>query len=103
MIEFYQAYADYHDLMNTTEEMLRTIAQDVLGTTTIRNTVKNAEGEVVEEKFYDLGKPFARLSMVDAILQYGKDHRGADNLMKLLYVTQKITLMQLKRWQKLLA
>ena len=42
MIEFYQAYADYHDLMNTTEEMLRTIAQDVLGTTTIRNTVKNS-------------------------------------------------------------
>ena len=40
--------------MNTTEEMLRTIAQDVLGTTTIRNTVKNdSEGEVVEEKFYD--------------------------------------------------
>ena len=80
MIEFYQAYANYHDLMNTTEEMLRTIAQDVLGTTTIRNTVKNAEGEVVEEKFYDLGQPFARLTMVDAILQYGKDHRGADQL-----------------------
>ncbi len=80
MIEFYQAYADYHDLMNTTEEMLRTIAQDVLGTTTIRNTVKNSEGEVVEEKFYDLGKPFVRLSMVDAILQYGKDHRGAETL-----------------------
>ena len=79
MIEFYQAYADYHDLMNTTEEMLRTIAQDVLGTTTIRNTVKNSDGEVVEEKFYDLGKPFARLSMVDAILQYGKDHRGAES------------------------
>jgi len=67
MIEFYQAYADYHDLMNTTEEMLRTIDQDVLGTTTIRNTVKNADGEVVEEKFYDIGKPFVRLSMVDAI------------------------------------
>jgi lysyl-tRNA synthetase class 2 len=60
--------------------MLRTIAQDVLGTTTIRNTVKNSEGEVVEEKFYDLGKPFLRLSMVDAILQYGKDHRAAASL-----------------------
>ena len=42
--------------------------------------LKIAEGEVIEEKFYDLGKPFARLSMVDAILQYGKDHRGAETL-----------------------
>jgi len=70
MIEFYQAYADYNDLMNLTEDMLRTVAQDVLGTTTVRNTVKNAEGEVTEEKFYDFGKSFERLSMVDAILKH---------------------------------
>lgn len=73
MIEFYQAYATYHDLMDITEEMLRTLAQDVLGTTTIRNTVKNAEGEVVEEKFYDFGQPFTRLSMTDAILKYAPE------------------------------
>ncbi|MEW6981473.1 lysine--tRNA ligase [Colwelliaceae bacterium 6471] len=73
MIEFYQAYADYNDLMNLTEDMLRTIAQDVMGTTIIRNTVKNADGEVVEEKFYDFGQPFARLSMVDAILKYAPE------------------------------
>lgn len=76
MIEFYQAYADYKDLMNLTEEMLRTVAQDVLGTTNVRNTVKNNEGEVVEEKFYDFGKPFERLSMVDAILKYGQAVHG---------------------------
>ncbi len=70
MIEFYQAYADYKDLMDLTEEMLRTVAQDVLGTTTITNTVKNAEGEVVETKEYDFGQPFIRLSMSDAVLQY---------------------------------
>lgn len=70
MIEFYQAYADYNDLMNTTEEMLRTIAQDVLGTTIVKNTVKNVDGEVIEEKSYDFGQPFARLSMVDAILKH---------------------------------
>jgi len=70
MIEFYQAYADYNDMMNLTEDMLRTVAQDVLGTTTIRNTVKNAEGEVTEEKFYDFAQPFERLSMVDAILKH---------------------------------
>jgi len=70
MIEFYQAYADYNDMMNLTEDMLRNVAQDVLGTTTIRNTVKNAEGEVIEEKFYDFAQPFERLSMVDAILKH---------------------------------
>ncbi|MCH2056699.1 MAG: lysine--tRNA ligase [Thalassotalea sp.] len=73
MIEFYQAYADYHDLMNLTEDMLRTLAEEVMGTSVIRNTVKNAEGEVVEEKFYDFGKPFLRLSMVDAILKYAEE------------------------------
>lgn len=80
MIEFYQAYADYNDLMNLTEEMLRTVAENVLGTSMVRNTVKNTEGEVVEEKFYDFGKPFVRLSMIDAILTYGKDHHAAVHL-----------------------
>ncbi len=70
MIEFYQAYADYNDLMNITEDMLRTLAEDVMGTSVIRNTVKNAEGEVVEEKFYDFGQKFERLTMVDAILKH---------------------------------
>ena len=73
MIEFYQAYATYHDLMDLTEEMLRTVAEEVLGTSVIRNTVKNAEGEVEQEKFYDFGKPFVRLSMVDAIVKYAED------------------------------
>ncbi len=73
MIEFYQAYADYNDLMNLTEDMLRTLAEDVMGTSVIRNTVKNEDGEVVEEKFYDFGKPFVRLSMVDAIIQYAEE------------------------------
>ena len=71
MIEFYQAYADYHDLMNITEEMLRTLAIEVMGTSVIRNTVKNNDGEVIEEKFYDFGQPFERLTMVEAILKYG--------------------------------
>ena len=73
MIEFYQAYADYNDLMNLTEDMLRTIAQDVLGTTMVRNTVKNADGEVVEEKFYNFGQSFQRLSMVDAIVKFAQE------------------------------
>ena len=70
MIEFYQAYADYKDLMDTTEDMLRTVAQDVLGTTLIKNTVKDNEGNVVEEKAYDFEQPFTRMSMADAVLKY---------------------------------
>jgi len=73
MLEFYQAYADFNDLMNLTEDMLRTVAQDVLGTTTIINTVKDNEGNVTEEISYDFGVPFTRLSMVDAILQNNPD------------------------------
>jgi lysyl-tRNA synthetase class 2 len=92
MIEFYQAYADYNDLMNLTEEMLRTVAQDVLGTTMVRNTVKNADGEVVEEKFYDFGQSFERLSMVDAIVKYSEERHQINEIIS----------MRLKRWQKLL-
>ena len=73
MIEFYQAYADYNDMMNLTEEMLRTVAQDVLGTTMVRNTEKDENGEVTSEIFYDFGKPFERLSMVDAILKHAPE------------------------------
>ncbi len=60
MIEFYQAYADYKDLMDTTEEMLRTLADDVLGTTTIQY-----QGDE-----YDFGKPFARMTVVESILHF---------------------------------
>lgn len=70
MLEFYQAYADYNDLMNLTEDMLRTLADDILGTTQLVNTVRDTEGNVVEEKHYDFGKPFDRLGMGEAILKY---------------------------------
>ncbi|NVK55139.1 MAG: lysine--tRNA ligase [Alteromonadaceae bacterium] len=70
MLEFYQAYADYNDLMNLTEDMLRTLAEDILGTTKLVNTVRDTEGNVIEEKHYDFGQPFERLSMGEAILKY---------------------------------
>ncbi|WP_286237004.1 lysine--tRNA ligase [Neptuniibacter halophilus] len=73
MIEFYQAYADYRDLMDLTEDMLRTVAQDVLGTTTIVNTVRNEAGDVLETFEYDLSKPFLRLSVFDSILHFNED------------------------------
>lgn len=70
MLEFYQAYADYNDLMNLTEDMLRTLAQDILGSTEIINTIKDSEGNIEKEIRYDFGKPFDRLSMGEAILKY---------------------------------
>ncbi|MAK43616.1 lysine--tRNA ligase [Spongiibacter sp.] len=60
MIEFYQAYADYKDLMDLTEAMLRHVAQEVLGTTCLH----------YQGSDYDFGKPFTRLSVFDAVLQY---------------------------------
>ena len=70
MLEFYMAYSDYNDLMNLTEDMLRKLAQDILGTTELVNTTRDSEGEVTSETHYDFGKPFDRLSMGEAILKY---------------------------------
>ena len=60
LMELYQAYTDYHGMMDLTEAMYRHIAQEVLGTTTI--TYQGIE--------MDLGKPFERITMVDAVKKY---------------------------------
>lgn len=60
MLEFYEAYADYHNLMDTTEALLRGIADDLVGTRQVE-----CQGVV-----YDFDKPFARLTMKDSILHY---------------------------------
>ncbi len=75
MLEFYMAYADFNDLMDLTEEMLRTLAQDILGTTKIRYAKEGEEGFEL-----DFGQPFQRLSMTDAILKYGPDIEPEDLL-----------------------
>jgi lysyl-tRNA synthetase class 2 len=73
MIEFYQAYANYNDLMNLTEEMLRTAALEVLGTTDIKSTRKDTGGNVVEETVYDFNQPFTRMTMVEAVMKYNPE------------------------------
>ena len=73
MLEFYQAYADFNDLMDLTEDMLRKMTTEVLGSTKVINTIKDAEGEVVKEINYDFAQPFIRLSVFDSILQYNPD------------------------------
>ena len=60
LMELYQAYTDYNGMMDLTEEMYRFVAQEVLGTTTI--TYNGVE--------MDLGKPFERITMVDAVKKY---------------------------------
>lgn len=60
MLELYQAYTDFEGMMNITENLIRTVAGNVLGTTTV--TYGDLE--------IDLGKPFARMSMVEAIEKY---------------------------------
>ncbi len=60
MIEFYQAYADYHDLMDLTEEMLRGICNEVLGTTSIE----------YGDDTYDFSKPFSRMTVKESILHF---------------------------------
>ncbi|MBA1145513.1 lysine--tRNA ligase [Ectothiorhodospiraceae bacterium WFHF3C12] len=67
MLEFYQAYADYHDLMDLTEVLLRGLARDVIG------------GEAIEyqgERF-DFGQTFRRVSVHDAILEQNPDITAA--------------------------
>jgi lysyl-tRNA synthetase, class II len=68
MLEFYQAYATYEDLMDLTEDMLRELAQKVLGSTVIAY-----QGDA-----YDFGRPFARMTLKEAIFQYNPDLRPAD-------------------------
>lgn len=63
MLEFYEAYQDYHHLMDLTEDLLRKLAEKVLGTTEV-----SYQGEV-----YDFGKPFTRMSVKDSILHFNPD------------------------------
>jgi lysyl-tRNA synthetase class 2 len=68
MLEFYQAYADYRDMMDLTEEMFRGLATAVLDSTVI----------AYQGDEYDMGKPFARLTLFDSILKFNPTLTAAD-------------------------
>ncbi len=68
MIEFYEAYADYKDLIQLTEDLLRRLAQDVLGSTKI----------VYQGRDYDLAEPFKKMTVLEAIMHYAPEIKAAD-------------------------
>jgi lysyl-tRNA synthetase class 2 len=67
MLEFYEAYADYHVLMDLTEELLRSMAEHIIGRAEI-----SWQGET-----YDFGKPFARMTVRESILRFNPDIKAA--------------------------
>ncbi len=68
MLEFYQAYAEYGDLMDLTEAMLKGLAEDIVGSTIVK----------YQDDEYDFGKPFDRMTVVESILQFNPDLSIAD-------------------------
>lgn len=68
MLEFYQAYADYNDLMNMTEELFKKIAMDVVGSLQFK----------YNEVELDFSQPFERLSMKEAILRHNPQLTASD-------------------------
>jgi lysyl-tRNA synthetase class 2 len=68
MLELYQAYADYHELMDLTEALIRDLAERVLGSTQLQY-----QGET-----YDLAQPFARMTVRESILHFNPALSAAD-------------------------
>ncbi len=68
MLEFYQAYADYHDLMNLTETLFKKIAMELMSSTQL----------VYQDTAIDFGQPFERISMKDSILRFNPNLKLED-------------------------
>lgn len=82
MIEFYEAYADYRDLMDITEEMLRSIAENVVGKTKVP----------YQDDIYDFGKPFDRMTVKESILHFNDDikEEELDDLAKARAIAERL-------------
>ena len=82
MLEFYQAYADFHDLMDITEAMFKGITDTVMS-----NNIIEYQGQEI-----DFSKPFERLSVADAVLRYNSElqHNDLTNREKLSTYAKKI-------------
>jgi lysyl-tRNA synthetase, class II len=68
MLEFYQAYADYEDMMNLTEDLMKTLAEKVLNQTKV----------MYQGTEYDFGRPFERLTVEEAVLRYNPELQASN-------------------------
>jgi len=68
MLEFYQAYATYVDLMDFTEEMLRVLAKEVLGSTKL----------IYQSKEYELAAPFRRMTLKESLAKFNQGTKPSD-------------------------
>jgi lysyl-tRNA synthetase, class II len=85
MVEFYQAYSDYNDLMDLTEDMVRGIAEEVIGSATIK----------YQGSTYDFSRPFARMTMLESILYFNEDI-AAESLQDLAACRQLAQKLEIK-------
>ncbi|PHM27002.1 lysine--tRNA ligase [Xenorhabdus budapestensis] len=90
MMELYMAYADYQDLIVLTEELFRTLTQDVLGTTLVR----------YGEQEFDFGKPFVKMTMKEAICKYRPETNVADldDMNKAVAIAESLGIEVEKGW-----
>ncbi|BES83580.1 lysine--tRNA ligase [Pectobacterium araliae] len=90
MMELYMAYADYKDLIVLTENLFRTLTQDVLGSTTVE----------YGDQTFDFGKPFEKLTMREAICKYRPETNAADldDLEKATAIAQSLGIKIEKSW-----
>ncbi|ACT11704.1 lysine--tRNA ligase [Pectobacterium aroidearum] len=90
MMELYMAYADYKDLIVLTENLFRTLTQDVLGSTTVE----------YGDQTFDFGKPFEKLTMREAICKYRPETNVADldDLEKATAIAQSLGIKIEKSW-----
>lgn len=82
MLEFYQAYANYHELMDLSEELMRYLAKNILETTTI----------TYQEHTFDLSQPFVRMTLLESILHFNPTLKlnDLDNLPAAINTAKKL-------------
>ena len=90
MIELYMAYADYRDLIELTESLFRTVAEEVLGTTEVQ----------YGEETFDFGKPFEKLTMREAIKKHRPetDLASLDDMDKAVAIAESVGVNVEKSW-----
>ncbi|HGJ5868794.1 lysine--tRNA ligase [Arsenophonus nasoniae] len=90
MMELYMAYADYKDLIVLTEELFRTVTQEVLGTTQVK----------YGEHLFDFGQPFSKMTMKEAIVKYRAETALADldDMTKATAIAKSLNIEPEKGW-----